>query len=212
MSLENAETVEIDGRWYNIDGPTRRPFPPLFPFERESYATMEEAVSAARRRSDLGGAQPQTASEETNPLANAARWGPASAIGSVMVPGGSPLRISLRDLLLPLGQRSGVIDMVRSGSGQFIDAAEMETRRDRVEGRPVIGTPPHLRFLPGVLSDAEPVQRQLERDDSLATSWPPYVPRPGEPTTERERGLMDLLDDFSERLRRGDLMFPGAPS
>lgn len=55
MSHENSETVQIGGRWYNVRGGSREPLKPVYPFEKESYNTVTEAVAAARRRSALGG-------------------------------------------------------------------------------------------------------------------------------------------------------------
>lgn len=58
MSHERSRTVEIDGRYYNVDGRTGRPLPRAFPWEQDAYDTLAEAVDAARRRSaatdDLG--------------------------------------------------------------------------------------------------------------------------------------------------------------
>jgi hypothetical protein len=53
-SVEGREVGRNDGRWYNINGHTGEILTPVFPFERESYATMEEADAAAKRRSQLG--------------------------------------------------------------------------------------------------------------------------------------------------------------
>lgn len=52
---ERSETIEIDGRFFNVNGHTRRPLKPRFPFERPSYSTLAEAVRSARRRSDAIG-------------------------------------------------------------------------------------------------------------------------------------------------------------
>ena len=57
MAHENSETVERDGRYYNVYGKgtekAGEALPLLHDFEQESYDTEAEAVAAAKKRSDL---------------------------------------------------------------------------------------------------------------------------------------------------------------
>lgn len=52
MSHENSETIERDGRWVNVKGGTTDVLEPLFPFETPTYPSVDDAVAAARRRSN----------------------------------------------------------------------------------------------------------------------------------------------------------------
>ena len=53
---EQSETIQrADGKWVNVygraTGQAGQPLPPRFPYERDAYDTVEEAVAAASRRS-----------------------------------------------------------------------------------------------------------------------------------------------------------------
>lgn len=56
---EQSETVEKDGKWVNVYGSKTpnagKPLPKRYDFEQDDYRTVEEAVSAARRRSEREG-------------------------------------------------------------------------------------------------------------------------------------------------------------
>ncbi len=57
MSHERSETVQRNGKWVNVYG-RKTAFPgkllPLkYPFEKPSYATVDEAVTAAEKRSKM---------------------------------------------------------------------------------------------------------------------------------------------------------------
>jgi hypothetical protein len=52
MSHEVSGTVGYDGRFYNVSGHTGKQLTPYFDFEKDSYDTEEEAVAAAKRRSN----------------------------------------------------------------------------------------------------------------------------------------------------------------
>jgi len=56
MAHENSETIERDGRWYNVYGekaskPRGTPLKKKYAFEEHSYATRERAEDAAKWRS-----------------------------------------------------------------------------------------------------------------------------------------------------------------
>lgn len=57
MAHEQSETIERDGRYYNVYGQgtdqAGQALPVLHDFEQESYDTQEEAVAAAKKRSRL---------------------------------------------------------------------------------------------------------------------------------------------------------------
>jgi hypothetical protein len=54
---EQSESEQRNGRWKNLYGrktdKAGQPLPLRYGFEREDYETVEEAVAAARRRSEL---------------------------------------------------------------------------------------------------------------------------------------------------------------
>jgi len=50
---EKSGTVQWGNRWWNISGITGKILKPKFDFEKESYQTVEEAVSAAKKRSKM---------------------------------------------------------------------------------------------------------------------------------------------------------------
>jgi len=56
---EQSHTIERNGRYYNVYGPlTSTPgkkLKPKYPFEKEHYKSVDEAVGAARRRSEEEG-------------------------------------------------------------------------------------------------------------------------------------------------------------
>ena len=60
MPHEESETEQdAQGRWINVYGRGKpqagQPLPLRYDFEQESYDSVEEAVAAAKRRSDLEG-------------------------------------------------------------------------------------------------------------------------------------------------------------
>jgi hypothetical protein len=69
MAHETSRTIERDGKFYNVNGTTGYPLPPLFHFEREAYDTLDEAVDAARKRSRLGGGPETYPGESDRPYA-----------------------------------------------------------------------------------------------------------------------------------------------
>ena len=55
---EQSETIQdAQGRWINVYGRgtprAGQPLPPVHDFEQDSYDSVEEAVAAAKRRSEL---------------------------------------------------------------------------------------------------------------------------------------------------------------
>ena len=53
---EQSETVERKSGAYNVYGGTQFPLPKTFGFEQKQYNSVVDAVKAAKRRSQLGGA------------------------------------------------------------------------------------------------------------------------------------------------------------
>jgi hypothetical protein len=52
VAHENSETIKgPDGRWINVYGGSKRPLPKKYPYEQDAYDSVEDAVRAARRRS-----------------------------------------------------------------------------------------------------------------------------------------------------------------
>ena len=52
---EQSQTVGRNGRYYNINGLTGQPLPPMYPFEQPSYDMLEMAILAAKIRSEMMG-------------------------------------------------------------------------------------------------------------------------------------------------------------
>ena len=56
MAHEQSETVQVGGKWVNVYGRKTKkagqPLPKVFEWERDSYDTVEQAVEAAKRRSE----------------------------------------------------------------------------------------------------------------------------------------------------------------
>lgn len=71
MSHENSRTVEIDGKFYNVHGTTGEPLAPQYDFEKEAYDTLDEAVAAAKRRSEEYGKRKK---KPTNPTSAPTRF------------------------------------------------------------------------------------------------------------------------------------------
>lgn len=52
---ENSQTIERDGKFYNVNGVTGVPLTPRFPFESLIYHSLKAALFAANQRSKWEG-------------------------------------------------------------------------------------------------------------------------------------------------------------
>ena len=182
MAHEQSETIQRqDGQWINVHGRTRHPLPPRFPFERESYATREEAVAAAVRRSAEFDRNPDLKDDDEENEPQSAR---------TLRPDARALARSPR--LLPL---EDVIQAAREDDGRDPQSplTEDDLRRgaerllQRLQG-PMFPLPGAARVVPRTLTDFAPLMRQVEGDFPAA---PPERPRPLELVTSRESKVLD---------------------
>ena len=172
-----------------------------------SYDTIEQAVEAAKARSQAGGSRQKFQPPPPGPGSRAPETPGPRTLAGVAGPGAPPtggsmpLADFLARLASPQGQRdqpappSPIQESIREGSNALLQG---------LKGQPA-GAPAGAQpYLPRTLTDAQPIHRHIEMApeeepehfyDSMA------VPRPGEPVTQRE---MQVLDEIlrSEGIRR----------
>ena len=180
MAHEQSETIQReDGRWINIHGHTRKPLPLRFPYERESYVTLEEAQAAAVRRSAEFDKEPDL-DEDDEDAEEPER-------SRLLRPDAKAL--ARRPRLVPLA------DVIQAALEDDPGSPLTEERLRRGAERllqglrgPTFPLPGAQRFMPETVTDVAPLMRQVEGDFA---DLPPQSPRPLELLTPREADVLD---------------------